>query len=256
MALFELVDSTGGPPPPGPWRVAPGGHEGLAFGAAAVAPASPVWRADLPDDRVAALAALAAAEADLRRQDAALDAAPGRMIAVAAPATASYGLRGQPAGLGAPDHWLRATVEGLRAGSGSPAGAASYGLRDDVTAAWQEAEARFLSFAAQAREALSSLAVVETRVGGALVARTSVGWSGDFRTLLGGAPLYLDAALHRRTLGLALGSRAALLKMFGTVMRGAAIVAALTSSPVGAALALPAAWRFVEQVRDELLAPA
>jgi hypothetical protein len=52
--------------------------------------------------------------------------------------------------------------------------------------------------------------------------------------------------------GLALGSRAALLKTFGTVMRGAAIIAALTSSPVGAALALPAAWRFVEQLRDEL----
>lgn len=253
MALFELVDTTGGPPPPGPWRVTQAPSSELAFGAAPVAPTSPVWRADLPGERLAALAALATAEADLRRQDAAIDAAPGRMVSVAAPATLSYGGRAQPvAEPRASDQWLRLTVEQLRGGSIAPTEASSYGLRDDLAAVWEEAEARFLAFAAQARDAMTNLAVVETRVAGALVARTSVGWTGDCRSVLGGAPFYPDAPLHRRTLALAIGSRTALLKMFGTVMRGAAIVAALTSSPVGAALALPAAWRFVEQVRDEL----
>jgi hypothetical protein len=252
-ALFELIDKTGGPPPPGPWRLAPGGPEGLAFGAAEATSPDPVWRADLPGERGLALAALAAAEAELRRQDAVIVAAPGRMVAVAAPTgVVSYSVAGQPAPeLRAPDLWLRATIDGLR-GTTAPAEAASYGLRDDAAAAWQEAEGRFQAFVAQVRDAVSGFAVVETRVAGVLVARTRVSWTGDFHSLLGGAPFYRDAGLHRRTVGLALGSRAALLKTFGTVMRGAAIVAALTSSPVGAALALPAAWRFVEQLRDEL----
>lgn len=119
-AMFELVSASGAAAMPGPWHVAVGAADGLAFGTAS-APA-PVWRADLPADRGAALAALAEAEAALRRQDAAVSAAPKRIAALASPAPVSYSARGQQAPALRPSElWLRDTIGGLRAGaSGTP----------------------------------------------------------------------------------------------------------------------------------------
>lgn len=243
MALFELVDQMGGAAPPGPWQVrpAPPGPAGLAFGAAEE-PGAPLWRADLPGDGGAALTALAAGEAELLRYEAALAAAPGRITALAGGA-ASFGGPGLPA----PEQGLLAALDALRVGPG----AASFSAGGGEAPAWAAAEERLRAFVAGAQAAMSNLAVVETRVAGALVARTSVSWTGDVRSLLPAASPGLHAGLHRRTLGLALRSRAALLRTFGTVMRGAAIVAAMAGSPAGAVLALPAAWRFVEELLAE-----
>lgn len=243
MALFELIDQSGMTVGPGPWRVRPAGAASFAVPQGT----EPLWRAELPAG-AAGLAALAIAEGELDRHEAALAATPGRIDALAAAGSAaSFGAERLPA----PERQLLAVLDELRGGAAGPS-AASFGVRERAMPEWSEAEGRLRAFIAQVQEAVSSFAVVETRVEGLLVARTSVSWTGDVRSLLGGATLSGSAGLHQRTLRLALRSRATLLKTFGTVMRGAAIVAAMTGSPAGAVLALPAAWRFLEQLLGDL----
>ncbi|NTU81364.1 MAG: hypothetical protein HGA45_18630, partial [Chloroflexales bacterium] len=154
-------------------------------------------------------------------------------------------------GLPAPERQLLALVGELRGEPGGPLGASAFGAGEPERPSWADAEERFRAFVAQVQDAVANFAVVETLVEGSLVARTSVSWTGDMRSLLRPALPTRHEGLHRRSLGLALRSRAALLKTFGTVMRGAALVAVMASSPVGAVTALPAAWKFVDQLLDE-----
>lgn len=246
MAIFELIDQSGAPAPPGPWQTRPA--DATSFSARAGGDAAgPVWRVELPDDPAAAWTALRAAEAELERHEAALDAAPARLGALAAAGGAvSFGTGGLPA----PERQLLAMLGEL--GDAGGQGAGSFSTRGAATTSWAEAEERFRAFVAQVQDAVANYAVVETRVGGGLVARSTVSWTGDMRSLLGAAPTAGQREAHRRAVGLALRSRAALLKSFGTVMRGAALVAVMAGSPAGALMAMPAAWRFVDQLVSDL----
>ncbi|GAB4441933.1 MAG: hypothetical protein OHK0015_39820 [Chloroflexi bacterium OHK40] len=239
MASFELIDPAGGPAPPGPWasRPIPAG----SFGAAGESEAAlPLWRVILPASPVAARADLAAAEHSLAAQEAAVAAAPIRLRALATGGSAvSFG-----APTATPETNLLALIAEQRG-----VGAASFGGGGGPLA---EAEERFGAFVAQVRDAIAYAALVETLREGVLVARSQVGWTGDLRSLLAPGPLGEHRALHRRALALALRSRAALLRSFGIVMRGAAIVAAMASSPAGALIAAPAAWRFVDDLLREV----
>jgi hypothetical protein len=237
MALFELIDPAGGPAPPGPWEARPA--PAASFGADEAGQA-PVWRVSLPADPAAAWAELADAEAGLRAQEAAVAAAPQRLrTLVAQGAAASFGAAPAPEGR------LLALVGELRGD-----GAASFGAADGQgdLARIQE---RFRTFVGQVQDAAGSFAVVETRLAERLVARSSVGWTGDIRSLLGAGLSAHEGAVHRRSVALALRSRAALLRTFAAVVRGATIVALMVSSPAGAVAALPAAWRFVDDLLRE-----
>lgn len=261
MAVFELVASAGAPAPPGPWQVRQPPAEARSFGlgSAATPVDAPLWRVDLPVDLAAARAAFAVAETDLSLQEAVIAAAPARIGALAASGGAvSFSTRGMPA----PERQLLALVSELRgeagafsagqAGGPASAGAFSAGQADRPT--WAEAEARFRAFVAQVQDAVTNYAVVETLVEGRLICRSSVSWTGDIRSLLQVRLTARHEQLHRRSLALALRSRAALLTTFGAVMRGGAIVAMMASSPAGAVTALPAAWKFVDQLLDDLRA--
>lgn len=246
MAIFELIDRPGAPAPPGPWQTRPAAPASFSARAGGE-PAGPVWRIELPDDPAAAWAALRAAEAELGRHEAALDGAPARISALAAAGgAASFSTTGLPA----PERQLLALLGGAGGAGGETAG--SFSTRGAAPPSWAEAEERFRAFVAQVQEAVSNYAVVETRVGGGLVARSTVSWTGDMRSLLGAAPTAGQREAHRRAVGLALRSRAALLKSFGTVMRGATLVAVMAGSPAGALMAMPAAWRFVDQLVSDL----
>lgn len=250
MAHFELIDPRGAPAPPGPWQTRAAAASFSSAGGAEAA--APVWRIDLPADPLAALADLAAAEAQLGRHEAALAATPERIAALAASGGAvSFSAQGLPA----PERQLLAMLNAQQPPMGGPAGASAFSIGQDEASSWAEAEQRFRAFAGQVQDAVTNFAVVETLIEGLLVARTSVGWTGDMRSLLATSPRARYSGLHRRSLGLALGSRTALLKTFGTVMRGAALVAVMAGSPAGAVMALPAAWRFVEQLLGDLRGP-
>lgn len=240
MAIFELIEPVAGAPaPPGPWTTRPAPPVSFSAGAAPDA-GSPVWRVRLPADLQEARAALDDAGRGLRAQQAALETATARIRQVAS-GGASFSTRGAPA----PKRELIGLVGELRAGQ---SGASSFGLREAVSNGWGEAAEKFRAFSAQVHETLTSYAVVETELNQVLIGRTSVGWTGDVRSLLVARLSVEEADLHRRTLALALELRAALLRAFTTVLRGAAIVATMISSPVGAITALPAAWKFVDQL--------
>jgi hypothetical protein len=252
MASFELIDPSGAAPPPGPWATRQPAAQGHSFGLGSVDPAAeaaaPVWRVDLPVNPALALADLAAAEAALARHEAVIATAPARIGALAAAGgAASFSTRGLPA----PERQLLALVGELRGEAPAPPVASAFSTGEPERLTWAEAEARFRAFAAQVQDAVANFAVVETLVEGGLVARTSVSWTGDLRSLLHATLPARHEGLHRRSLRLALRSRAALLRTFGTVMRGAAIVAVMASSPAGAITALPAAWRFVDQLLED-----
>jgi hypothetical protein len=233
VARFEVLDPHGGPPPPGPWATSPA--PAASFGAGEAA--APLWRVVLSADGAAAHAELSAAELGLAAQERALAAAPGRLRVLAA--------AGGAASFGAPADTPEARL--LLLLDAPDAGAASFGAgaeTDELSAA----EERFRAFVGQVQDAVANFAVVETRQEGALLARSAVSWTGDLRSLLAAGLAGEQPALHRRSLALALRSRAALLHTFATVMRGAAIVAVMASSPLAAARALPAAWRFVDDL--------
>ena len=242
MALFEIVDPHGGPPPPGPWQTRPAPAASFSAGAAPEAQ-STLWRVDLPADPAAAWAELRQAEAGLSRQEAAVADAPARLRRLAA--------RGNAASFSAaPAADSEARLLGL-VGELRGARAASFSLAGGAASELPAIEARFRAFTQQVQDAVVHFAVVETSQDRRLLARTSVGWAGDMRSLLADRLPPEQAALHRRSLGLARRSRAALLRSFAAVMRGATIVALMVSSPLGAATALPAAWSFVNDLLRE-----
>ncbi|NNJ12567.1 hypothetical protein EKD04_019765 [Chloroflexales bacterium ZM16-3] len=246
MAIFEVIEPVAGAPaPPGPWTTRPAPPVSFSAGGAPEAGA-PIWRVSLSADPQEARLALDEAGRGLRAQQAALETATARMQQVArGNGGASFSAGRTPA----PELELMGLVGELRA---AESGAASFGLRESVSAGWGEAEEKFRAFSAQVYETLTSYAVVETELDRVLIGRTSVGWTGDVRSLMAAWLSAEQADLHRRTLALALESRAALLRTFTTVLRGATIVATMISSPVGAVTALPAAWKFVDQLLADM----
>lgn len=241
MARFEVIDPRDGPAPPGPWETRAAPATSFALGEAV----APLWRVSLPADAVAAAAELAEAEGELARQAAAVAAAPVRLRALAVRGgAASFGATAGP----------EARLQGLIGASAGRAGA-SLSTGGDGQGELQAAQERFGAFVQQVQDAVGNLAVVETRLEGRLVARSSVSWTGDLRALLGAGLAVAELELHRRSLGLATATRVALLRMFAVVMRGAAIVAVMASSPAGVVYALPAAWRFVDDILQEVRGP-
>lgn len=98
---------------------------------------------------------------------------------------------------------------------------------------------------------VTHVAWVETRAGGRLLGQTVVGWTGATRTLRSADATCEQTLLHQRNVTVALASRLGLLRMMVVVGQGAALLLSATSG-VGAAAALPAVWRFVRQVLEEV----
>lgn len=246
MPIFEVLEPTQGvSPPPGPWASRPAPAAAFSTGGDPEAGAA-IWRANLPADPLEARVALGAAAASLRAQEQALDQAARRM-GRAARGGASFSSAGAPS----PEQEMLAVLYDARPEDEG----ASFGIGDSIKGAMEEAQEQFQTFVNQVFDTVANFAVVETRVGGVLIGRTSVGWGGDTRTLMAAGVTADQALLHRRTLALALRSRAALLRSLAVITRGAGIVATAVSSPAGPLLALPAAWKFVDQLIKETKAP-
>lgn len=229
---------------------APGEADMESFGPAAAAPPSSanLWRIALPEDRSAAARALDMAEARLAVAESALPQAENRLRAFAAAGGPSPAIR---PGLEAPELGLAAWC--------ATAGAAAsweYAVQpvDEIAALpdLQETIDRTRAFFDKIREAVRDFTVVETDLGATRVALTRVSWTGDMRTAwLRGLPAD-DAPQHLRAVSLALRTRDAWLRLALTVVRGAVLLAALfAATPL---LALPAVYRFIRQIIDQVQA--
>ncbi len=258
-AVFQLFDATTAQAAPsvlGLWATTPAPSVGAVSFAAPGEPVSeenvPVWSVNLSGDLRQAAADL---DDGLARVDAsrdALAAARTRLDSLVAkpPSTTgvSFAVAAAEPDLPAPEQELLkqlATIKGEEA--------VSYGLfglpsRDDLSAA----EAQFKAVMARIMQSLLYYAFVETRIEGRLMGRTSISWSADAKTLwqLGGRSEVF--ALHQRSLQLAVASRNSMLRMFMLTAQAAVKLSALLATPGGQLLALPAAWKFINQVLAEI----
>ena len=119
-------------------------------------------------------------------------------------------------------------------------------------AGWEDAYQQFQATAGRLLLAISYMAWVETRLEGQLLGRTRVGWSGDTETVYAQATSPEQAALHRRSLEVAVISRNLLLRAFTSAFAGAAKCSILLATPGGALLALPAVWKYISQVLSQV----
>ena len=243
------------------WQPAPQPGSDISFEAAAPAEPEPVslWSLDLPVDPGAAAETLAQAEAQLQATQALLDEAPTRLEAFAARlqsgAETQYGLESTgETPIGAAEAALLPWIDALQPGQISFGGEEL--SRSDVSGAIAQLRQTVEGLLGQ----VLYLARVETRQQGILLASSLVDWTGDLDTAWGEANSADERGLHQRSLALALKSRIALLRIILTTTQGAVKISALIAAPGGALLALPAAWKYVQQllaaISDAQSAPA
>ena len=213
--------------------------------------AEPTWRASLPDDAVGAAATLTDAEAVLATAEQSLPVAAVRLEQMAAGlgSESAYAVQAGAAP-GQPEIALWAALDDLGGlGPGEPS--VSFGPLASVSGAWDRAAAGFGEYCAQVRGLVVRETLVETEAGARLLARTALGRSGSMATTWRAGIGADEAALHGRTVALALASRETMLRTLVLAVRGAGLLAATAAGPGGVLLALPAAWRFIEDVRAE-----
>ncbi len=198
-----------------------------------------IWRVELPADRAAADARLAAADARAAAVDAALAAVPDRLedaVRLSARDHTAFDV-GDPASEQTPEQTLAAA---LRRGRRP----VDFGVADGLQAAGKKIEARLDGLLDVARHA----ARVETRIGGRLVAASTLGWLGDAATVVVADADTETLTAHHRAVDVIARARRGRLRFVVVVLSGAARVAAAFTG--GLVAALPAIYRFVDDLVD------
>jgi len=242
------------------WQLPPeGSRESVAFGppgAPAQEGAAPTWRMDLPTDPEAALKQLSRAEAQVEAADRALETIPAQLDELVRRAGGRPGgsvVFGPAPAAGAPEQPLSPSErEVLGWIAAADPRQMDFGARAGRTNDLKEASGEIRQAVDRLLQLLLHLAWVETQVQGQLVARTVVDWSGDLGTAWQLATTEELFDLHRRALRLALAARLTMLRTLIVVTQGAVKLSALIATPGGALLALPVAWKYVNQVLSEL----
>jgi len=229
------------------WQPAPRASSDTSFEAAASVEQVSVWSLDLPADPEAADATLAQAELQLQATQVLLDDAPARLEAFTARLQSGgevqFDLESTgEASLGAAEAALLPWIDALQPGQISFGGEEL--SRSDVSGAITQLRQTVDDMLGQ----VLYLARVETRQQGALLASSLVDWTGDMDTAWGEAVSAEERGLHQRSLALALKARIALLRIILTTTQAAVKISALIAAPGGALLALPAAWKYVQQL--------
>ena len=216
---------------------------------------APAWRVNLPADPSAAIQQLENSRAELQASQEALNNVPDRIENLVNRSQAEA--RGEVSFAAEPLPPAEAELIRMLGAAGQIAvrgeqPEVSFGLGQDLGAELRKATEGFQQFTQRISRLIAHFAWVETQVTGHLLARTVVGWTGDLDTLWEQylRPEQID--LHRRSLNLAITSRAAMLRTFIVTTQGAAKLSILLATPGGAILALPAAWKYVNQILAEL----
>lgn len=99
---------------------------------------------------------------------------------------------------------------------------------------------------------VSHFAWVDTRVGGSLAGRTVVSWSGNMHNAWAGRMETGSYGLHQQAVIQALASRNVVVHACVVTIQSAAKLAVLLTNPAGAVLALPVAWKLVNQILEDV----
>ena len=222
----------------GVWEVPSPAALGVSFDVSAPAP-EPTWRIALPASPDEAQSILSEQAQAIQRGESALTQAQERMARLGQPGErVSFA-----APIAEPEAELLSTLNTLQ----SPV---SFG-EPGVEAERRQTQDQWKSFLGQVNRMVSHYARVETEIAGALVGHTAIGWTGDFNTVWKPDITAPSMRLHHQSVHLALASRIALLRMVVVVGTGAANLAVKLSIPGAQLLALPAAWKFVQDVLRE-----
>ena len=253
--LFELTLPDGEPVGlVGPWQAAAPASVSFEAGAEPPAPEVPVWSVNLPADEDEAERALAEAEAQVAAAAAALAQVPARLeeLTSAQPRSGgvSFDVTSFSVDPGSPEAEMLSLMEHAQALE--KGGGVSYGIKDFASQAWEQARDQFETFVQQLEREVLNLAWVETKVEMQLRARSVVGWSGDNNTIWLADLEAQEIDVHRRAVQVAVKSRLLRIRMFTTVTGGAARLSLLLATPAGAVLALPAAWKYVTEILQQI----
>jgi hypothetical protein len=219
--------------------------------------ADPVYRVNLPADGASASRALTDSEEYIISLNAALENVPSRLDGLVARTRERRhtcpGGRCQGKAISFDVLSLEQPESGPEAGllsllAEAEGKEASFGLQETASAALQQAKIGLDALTGQINRDAQHFAWVETHIAGALIARTIVGWTGAAQTACAQGLDGPQVALHSRALRIATQTRGLRLRLFVTIASGAAKVSALVATPAGAALALPAVYRYVMQI--------
>lgn len=218
----------------------------------------PVYRVHLPADDDSAAQALAAREGYIRDLNAALENVPARLDGLvartqerqkkAAASGVSFDVLSLEQPESGPEGDLLTLLDEAEASGKTGSGEVSFGLQETTSAAWQQAKVGFDALIQQINREVLHFAWVETNIADALIARTTVGWTGDSQTAFVNGVDDAQVALHQRTLSIVSQTRSMRLRLFITIASGATKVSALIATPAGAVFALPAVYQYVMQI--------
>lgn len=224
-----------------------------AAGAEADAQAYPVWRVDLPANPTSAEMVLAERQEVLIASELALEDVPERVEDLVQQARASGGVGlsfATPSAEAMPEPEAEA-LELLHALE-LPAVGLSFAAGSEERRGLEQAFDQFKVDMDDLLRLVTHFAWIETQQDGRLIGRTVVGWSGDLDTLWQPGLTSEQHELHRSSLRQALASRNILLHAVVVTLRSAAKLAVLLTTPGGAVLAVPVAWKFVKEIMADI----
>jgi hypothetical protein len=214
---------------------------------------APVWRLPLPADPEKAETQLRERQALLESSQAALEGVPERIdrllegTRLASSGRIAFDIEAAQA-LPEPETDLLASLQSLR----QPLLGVSFAVDEEQRGKLEAAFERFNADIDRLLRTISHFAWVETEVGEKLIARTIVSWDGDADTAWGTELKPLEYQDHQRSLSQALASRNIILHAILVTVQSAAKLAVLLATPGGALLALPLAWKFVNQILTDV----
>ncbi len=251
------VDAPQGQDPFGIWEVAEAAPVAYSLGdAPPAAPSELTWRVELPAAPPEAQGLLSARAADVQRG-----------LADLASVQRSLETFSQvPSFAGEEEHATQKNALRDMLALHQPSEITAYGLGDwfkgkdkeaeereqQAQAEEREAQTQWDSFVQQVQQTFRDAVRIETVIAGRTVGVTRVSWGGDFATFWSADLSGGSRKMHAQSLRVALDSRTALLRVVGVVVGGAVGLAAKAGVPGGQVLLLPAAWKYVRDVLDEL----
>ncbi|MSP12471.1 MAG: hypothetical protein EXR62_05880 [Chloroflexi bacterium] len=127
-----------------------------------------------------------------------------------------------------------------------------FGLGDKLADNWEGISAQIKTYIDSLLRQVVYNAWVETRVENKILGRTVVAWTGGANTYWPGSITADEIKIHERTLEIALVSRLKLVRLMFLAVDGAFKLSLILSAPSSVILVLPAIWKYVNQILDEL----
>jgi hypothetical protein len=213
----------------------------------------PVWRTELPADLDQASQQLNSDQAQIADTLAALNTTPDRIdglvrqAQVAGTAGVSFDTSGIDA-LSEPEADLLDMVQTIN----SPSIGVSFAVGDEKTSKIESAFSHFNDDMTRLLRLVANFAWVETEIGGELLARSVVSWTGDMDTSWANGLKVEIYQLHKRSLGQALATRNIALHAVTITAQSALKLSVLLATPGGGLLALPMVWKYVKQIMADV----